>query len=210
MLAHPSVSQSDSVRWVSAFLILLSLLAGCGPLRVTDTLTVDSPSQQKQEVRWTVDDQAASGTHKVFLSLENDPAKLLLWEANGRTYDAQVKLTLTGPDGERHEATRRLPISELQAHGESLDGRTTFLAPQAAGVRQPNGMTRTDPIWVFSFRAKPGVWTLDVTLQAPPNTDRRGLLALRSLDILLKTRSRDGEELSGWSIQPLDEPAPLP
>ncbi len=195
---------------VSSFLILLALLSGCSPLRATETLTVDSPGQQKQEVRWVVNDQAASGTHKVFLTLENDPAKLLLWEANGRTYDAQVKLLLTGPDGERHEAIKRLPISELQAHGESLDGRTTFLAPQAAGVRQPNGMTRTDPIWVFSFRAKPGLWTLDVTLQAPPNTDRRGLLALRSLDVVLKTRSRDGEELSGWTIEPRDEPAPLP
>lgn len=210
MPASRSLRPKASLGGITSLLILLWMLSGCGPLRVTDTLTIDSPDQQKHEIRWRVDDQVAAGTHKVFLSLENDPAKLLLWDANGRTYDAQVRLALTGPNGELHEATRRLPISELQPHGESLDGRTTFLAPQAAGVRQSNGMTRTDPIWVFSFRAKPGVWTLDVTLQAPPNTDRRGLLALRSLDVVLKTRSRDGEELSGWTIQPRDELSPLP
>ena len=209
MIGAPYLKQKTSYGGVASFLILLALLSGCSPLQVTDTLTVDSPGQQKQEIRWAVGDQAASGTHKVFLTLENDPAKLLLWEANGRTYDAQVKLVLTGPDGERHEATKRLPISELQAHGESLDGRTTFLAPQAAGVRRSNGMTRTDPIWIFSFRAKRAFGLL-TSLFKLPEYRSSGLARpeepRRPLQDAIPRRRRT----FGWSIEPRDEPALLP
>ncbi len=177
-------------------------LCGCSPNAVVDHLEVGTSGVNKELFRWKLVDSEARGKHQVFVALENDPAKLMGLDAGARTYRAAVTLRLERPDGEAIEKMLGIPISEMKPNGESADGRTSFIAPQVSGEPQPNGMFRTEPTWAFSFDAAPGDWTLEASLMAPYNTDRRGLRVIRQLLIETRSRSHGGAELTGWALTP--------
>jgi len=182
--------------------LFLTLLLGCGPLPVAQSLEAVTSGANKESFRWTTEDPSAAGKHQLYISSLNDPAKLMGWTSGARTYRAVVKLKLQGPDGLLRESTLYLPISELKPVGESLDGQTEFIAPTVSGEIQPSGMHQTTPVWAFSFPAEPGLWTLQATLMAPHNTDRRALQVVRSLRLETRSRSKGGRQLDGWSAVP--------
>jgi len=181
---------------------LLLALAGCSPNVAIDHLEVGTTGVNKEAFRWKLEDSEARGKHQLFVGLENDPAKLMGLDAGARTYRAAVSLRLEKPSGDAIEKMLALPISEMRPTGESVDGRTSFIAPQVSGEPQPNGMFRTEPIWAFSFDATPGDWVLEASLMAPYNTDRRGLRVIRKLLIETRSRSHSGAELTGWELVP--------
>jgi hypothetical protein len=181
---------------------LLLSFSGCSPNVVVDHLEVGTSGVNKESFRWKLSDSEARGKHQVFVALENDPAKLMGLDAGARTYRAAVSLRLKKTNGEAIEKMLAIPISEMRSAGESADGRTSFIAPKVSGEPQPNGMFRTEPTWAFSFDASPGDWTLEASLMAPYNTDRRGLLVIRQLLIETRSRSNEGEELTGWTAVP--------
>jgi hypothetical protein len=187
---------------VSLTLLVLTLLAGCGPAPVAQSLEVVTSGTNKEQFRWTTEDPIAAGKHQLYVSSLNDPAKLMGWTSGARTYRAVVKLKLEGPKGILRENTLYLPISELKPVGESADGQTEFIAPTVSGNIQPSGMHQTTPVWAFSFPAEPGTWTLDATLMAPHNTDRRALQVVRRLQLETRSRSKGERQLTGWSIAP--------
>jgi hypothetical protein len=123
-------------------------------------------------------------------------------DAGARTYRAAVSIRLEKTNGDAFEKMLAIPISEMRPAGESADGRTSFIAPRVSGDPQPNGMFRTEPTWAFSFDASPGDWTLEASLMAPYNTDRRGLRVIRQLLIETRSRSNEGDELTGWTPVP--------
>lgn len=178
--------------------LFLAVTSACGPSPVIDLLDVRTSGQNKETFQWQLEDTQARGKHQLFVGLEHDPAKLLGWSTGARTYRAIVKVSLQGPEGPAQEASLFVPITELKPVGESVDGQTEFLAPQVSGEAQSNGMYLTEPIWAFSFPASPGLWTLNATLMAPPNTDRRGLQVIRSLRIESRSRADGAKRLTGW------------
>jgi hypothetical protein len=178
-------------------LLALTALAACGPTPVVDSLEVRTSGTNKEAFRWTLNDSEAKGRHKVYVSIENDPAKLMVLNRGALTFRAALSLRLTGPVGEPTDVSLALPISELRPNGQSADGRTEFVSPLVSGSAQPNGMFITEPAWAFNFDAAPGEWTLDASLMAPHNTDRRGLQVIRRLIIETRSRSRDEARLTG-------------
>jgi hypothetical protein len=181
---------------------LLTASWGCGPSPIVDHLEVRTSGTNKEAFRWTLEDSQARGKHQIFVAIENDPAKLMGLDAGARTYRAALSLRLEGPDRDPVEAMLALPISEMRPVGESADRRTSFIAPRVSGEALPNGMFRTEPVWAFSFDAAPGEWTLQASLMAPYNTDRRGLQVIRRLHIETRSRADGASRLTGWTLVP--------
>jgi len=204
VITAPNVRRPAPARLLTAALTLALITAswGCGPSPIVDHLEVATSGTNKEAFRWTLDDSQARGKHQVFVAIENDPAKLMGLNAGARTYRAALSLRLEGPGREPVEAMLALPISEMRPAGESADGRTSFIAPKVSGEALPNGMFRTEPIWAFSFDAAPGEWTLQASLMAPYNTDRRGLQVIRRLHIETRSRADGASRLTGWTLAP--------
>jgi len=188
----------------------LTTSAGCGPHPVVDKLDVRTSGTNKELFRWALEAPEARGKHQVYVSIENDPAKLMGLDAGARTYRAALSLRLEGPGREPVDMMMALPISEMRPAGESADGRTSFIAPKVSGDPLPNGMFLTEPAWAFSFDAAPGQWSLEASLMAPYNTDRRGLQVIRRLHIEMRSRSKGEARLTGWTavtVPPTDSQA---
>jgi hypothetical protein len=197
-------SAPASVLTAALTLGLLTASWGCGPSPVVDHLEVRTSGANKEAFRWTLEDSQARGKHQIFVAIENDPAKLMGLDAGARTYRAALSLRLEGPEREPVEAMLALPISEMRPVRQSADGRTSFIAPKVSGEALPNGMFRTEPVWVLSFDAAPGEWTLEASLMAPYNTDRRGLQVIRGLHIETRSRADGASRLTGWTLASLD------
>lgn len=184
----------------------LLVLTSCGPAPVHSSLEALTSAQDDERFAWTATAAQGAGAHRVWVALENNPAKLLGWSRNDRTYKALVDIRVTAPGGEVSESTVTLPITELQTIGKSADGSTEFLSPVTAGTPIENGMFLGTALPSVSFRPSPGDWLLEATVRAPPNSDRRGLRVIRAVHLEVRSRARTSKALTGW--QP-SAPPPL-
>lgn len=204
MITIQNSRRSAPSRLLTAVLTLGLITAswGCGPSPIVDHLEVRTSGTNKEVFRWTLKDSQARGKHQIFVAIDNDPAKLMGLDAGARTYRVALSLRLEGPNREPIETMLALPISEMRPVGESADGRTSFIAPKVSGEALPNGMFRTEPVWALSFDAAPGEWTLQASLMAPYNTDRRPLQVIRRLHIETRSRADGASRLTGWTLAP--------
>jgi len=180
-----------------ALVAMVALLPGCAPAPVVATLEARPSGKYDEEISWTAQVPPGTGKHAVAVEIEIDGAQLMGWAKTTYAMSMMVDVGWLQGDTLEQELWKTFPVTEEKRLGEE-DG-VVKIAFLAAGEPLPSGFRKPPSQKALSFSPDPGEATLRVRLRTPNGADRRSLKAVRTVRLLV--RSRSDAALTQWVEQ---------
>ncbi|HCP48190.1 MAG TPA: hypothetical protein DIU15_19280 [Deltaproteobacteria bacterium] len=140
--------------------------------------------------------------HRIRISLDIDPAKLMGWARTSLQYRVLADVRFHPPKGEVRTRTLVIPITEARKIGEDPNTGTIRMAHGAAGTPLENGFRRTEPMEAYSVWPKAGDHKISVRMRIEKGANRNALKTIRALRVEVLASGDGGGVLSEWTELP--------
>lgn len=196
--------------WLIRAILLLSMASitlasvSCAPATPVATLEVRPAGKVGEILSWTSTALEKGPRHRIRLSVDVDPAKLMGWARTSLQYRVLADVRFHPPEGEVRTRTLVVPITEARKIGEDPKTGTIRLAHRAAGTLLENGFRRTEPIEAYSVWPKAGHQKISVRMRIEKGANRNALKAIRSVRVEVLARGDGGGVLGEWAQQPAE------
>ena len=181
---------------LTAGLLVLLLLPGCGSAPVAATLEARPSGTYGEEISWT-SSKSSTARHTVDVEIEIDEAQLLGWAKTTFSYSAFIDVSVQG-GGNVDEQWKNFKITEERVLGE--DEGVIKVAFLAAGELQESGFRKPESQRALSFKARGDDVTLVAHIRTPQGADRKALRAIRVVRLIVRSGAKDS--LTDWTEQP--------
>jgi len=199
-----------TARWRQRGLSLLALagmtlsLLSCAPRTPVATLEVRPAGKVGEVLGWTAMATRNGPRHRIRISVDIDPAKLLGWARTSLQYRVLADVRFHPSEGEVRTRTLVVPITEARKIGEDPKTGAIRMAHSAAGRVLENGFRRTEPIEAYSVWPKAGNQKISVRMRIEKGANRNALKAVRALRVEVLARGDGGGVLREWTELPAE------